>query len=159
MSRLSRTAANVPRLAPAIGLALVVLLLGAVFTLSMPDDKLWQRVVEDAGARPGLQLLEPPADWSGFEQIVFDVSNPAPRPVSIVLRILDATHDWTFADRFKQVLPLPARTRTVVRISLEAVAASPRGRRMDMTAIANVMLFTRRPVEDGELYITRVWLE
>jgi len=46
-----------------------------------------------------------------------------------------------------------------VRISLEAVAASPRGRRMDMAAIANVMFFSRRPLEQGELYVTRVWLE
>lgn len=121
------------------------------------DDSL--RISFDSGARPGLQLLEPPADWNGFGQIVIDVTNPAPRPVSLGLRILDATHDWTYADRFNQVLPLPARTRSVVRISLEAVAASPRARRMDMAAIANVMFFSRRPLEQGELYVTRVWLE
>ncbi len=131
--------------------------LPAAYARPGEDDSL--RISFDAGAHPGLQLLEPPADWSGFEQIVLDVTNPAPRPVSLVLRVLDATHDWTHADRFNQVLPLPARTRTVVRISLEAVAASPRGRRMDMAAIANVMLFTRRQVENGELYVTRVWLE
>lgn len=112
-----------------------------------------------AGVRPGVQLLEPVADWRDYQQLVIDVTNPTPQPLRVVLRILDAGHDWTHEDRFNQLLVLPARKRVEVRIALEAVAASPRGRRMDMSAIANVMLVTRKPREAGEFYITRVWLE
>jgi len=117
------------------------------------------RLSFNAGARPGVQLLEPPADWSAYQQLVIDVTNPASQPVQLVLRVFDATHDWTHEDRFNQALVIPARTRTTVRLALEAVARSPRGRRMDMTAIANVMLFAGQPLEAGELYVTRVWLE
>jgi hypothetical protein len=117
------------------------------------------RLSFNAGARPGVQLLEPVADWSSHEQLVIDVTNPASQPVQLVLRVFDATHDWTHEDRFNQALVIPARTRTTVRIALEAVATSPHGRRMDMTAIADVMLFASRPQDAGELYLTRVWLE
>ena len=124
-----------------------------------PGDADSLRLRFNAGARPGVQLLEPVADWSSHEQLVIDVTNPASQPVQLVLRIFDATHDWTHEDRFNQALVIPARTRTTVRIALEAVATSPRGRRMDMTAIADVMLFASRPLDAGELYLTRVWLE
>ncbi len=117
------------------------------------------RLSFNAGARLGVQLLEPPVDWSGYQQLVIDVTNPASQPVQLVLRVLDATHDWTHEDRFNQALVIPARTRTTVRIALEAIATSPRGRRMDMTAIADVMLFAARPLDAGELYVTRVRLE
>jgi hypothetical protein len=44
-------------------------------------------------------------------------------------------------------------------LSLPAVESSPRGRRMDMTRIANVMLFAAAPLPAGEFYITRIALE
>jgi hypothetical protein len=112
-----------------------------------------------AGARPGLQLFEPPPDWSGKDTLVIDMTNPSSRPLPLVLRILDRTHDWTHEDRFNQRLIIPAASRTSVRIALAAVASSPRERRMDMTAIADVMLFARRPLDAGDLYVTRISLE
>jgi hypothetical protein len=54
---------------------------------------------------------------------------------------------------------IPGAARTSIRISLEAVATSPAGRRMDLGAIANVMLFALQPLDTGEFYVTRVWLE
>ncbi|MGL6222622.1 MAG: VanZ family protein, partial [Steroidobacteraceae bacterium] len=45
-------AAFIPPLPPAVGRVLAVLSLAAVFTLSLPDDTLWQRVIENAGHGP-----------------------------------------------------------------------------------------------------------
>jgi hypothetical protein len=112
-----------------------------------------------AGARPAWQVMEPVHDWSRASVLVLDVTNPLPQPVRMTLRILDATHDWTHADRFNQPLVLPAATRASVRIALPAVESAPRGRRMDMTRIANVMLFAAAPLPAGEFYITRIALE
>jgi hypothetical protein len=123
------------------------------------DDGDSVRLSFGAGVRPGVQWFEPVPDWSGYSQLVLDVTNPSPVPVHFVLRVFDATHDWTHEDRFNQALVIPAGSRSTVRISLEAVAASPQSRRMDMTAIADVMLFASRPLDAGELYLTRVWLE
>lgn len=48
----SQSAVGLSRLPPAAGAALVALLLGAVFFLSLPGTTLWQRVVQDAGHGP-----------------------------------------------------------------------------------------------------------
>ena len=122
-------------------------------------DGVSMRLEFEAGARPGLQLFEPAPDWSDKDSLVIDVTNPSPRPLPLVLRVLDRTHDWSNGDRFNRRVVVPATTRTTVRIPLEAVAAAPRKRRMDMTAIADVMLFARRPLDAGDFYVTRVWLE
>ena len=76
-----------------------------------------------------------------------------------MLRILDATHDWSHEDRFNLPLVIPPRSRTTVRVALPAVEAAPATRRMDMARIANVMLFGRPPATPGALYVSRIWLE
>lgn len=117
------------------------------------------RLAFAAGASPGWQVTEPVHDWSRASVLVLDVTNPLPEPAQVMLRVFDAGHDWTNADRFNQPLVLPAAARTTVRIALPAVALSPRGRRMDMTRVADVMLFATAPLPAGELYLTRISLE
>jgi hypothetical protein len=124
-----------------------------------PGDGESMRLAFAAGARPAWQVTEPMHDWSGASVLVLDVTNPLPEPAHVMLRIFDANHDWTNADRFNQPLVLPAATRTSVRIALPAVMMSPRGRRMDMTRIADVMLFATASLPAGELYLTRIALE
>jgi hypothetical protein len=117
------------------------------------------RLTAADGARPGLRLFEPVPDWQGHDVLALDVTNPAPEPLRLSLRVLDARHDWTHADRFNQAFEIPPATRVTLRFSLEAIAAAPRGRRMDLSAIADVMLFARQPVAAGDFYVTRIWLE
>jgi uncharacterized protein YfiM (DUF2279 family) len=124
-----------------------------------PGDADSMRFEFKRGTKPGLQVLEPYPDWRSHDVLVLDLTNPSPKPAQFMLRILDATHDWSHADRFNQPLVVPGAARTTIRISLEAVATSPARRRMDMGAIANVMLFARQPLDTGEFYVTRVWLE
>ena len=104
-------------------------------------------------------MLEPYPDWRNHDTLVFDVTNPSPAAAQFKLRIFDATHDWSNADRFNQPVLIPGAARTTIRISLEAVATSPAGRRMDMGAITNVMLFALQPLDTDAFYVTRVWLE
>ena len=124
-----------------------------------PGDTDSVRLEFKPGATPGLQVFEPYPDWRNHDVLVLDVTNPSPQPAQFMLRILDATHDWSHADRFNQPIVIPGAARTTIRISLEAVATSPARRRMDMGAIANVMLFARQPLDTDELYVTRIWLE
>ena len=124
-----------------------------------PGDADSVRLEFKPGARPGLQLLEPSPDWRKHDVLVLDVTNPSPQPAQFMLRILDATHDWSNADRFNQPIVMPGAARTTIRISLEAIATSPASRRMDMGAIANVMLFALQPLDTGEFYVTRIGLE
>jgi VanZ family protein len=108
---------------------------------------------------PAVQVLEPQGDWRAYSVIAVDLTNAGPSELSLVLRILDATHDWSHEDRFNLPLVIPAQTRTTVRVALPAVEAAPATRRMDMARIANVMLFGRPPAAPGALYVSRVWLE
>ena len=108
---------------------------------------------------PAVQVVEPLGDWRAFSVIAVDLTNAGASELSLVLRILDATHDWSHEDRFNLPLVIPPRTRTTVRIALPAVEAAPATRRMDMARIANVMIFGRPPAAPGVLYVSRVWLE
>lgn len=111
------------------------------------------------GGTPALQLTEPFPDWRRFEVLAVDATNTGSTPASLMVRIIDSRHDWMPSDRFNLPVVIPAATRTTVRISLEAVAASPATRRMDLGAIRSVMIYAQRPLDAGELYFTRVWLE
>jgi hypothetical protein len=117
------------------------------------------RVRYDAHRHPAVQITEPSRDWGGFSAIVLDVTNPADVDLRLVLRILDADHDWSHEDRFNQVLTVPATTRRTIRIPLETVRLAPQDRPMDLSRIANVMIFGLGPVARGELYVSRLWLE
>lgn len=111
------------------------------------------------GGTPALQLTEPYPDWRRYEVLAIDATNPGATPASLVVRIIDDGHDWSSTDRFNLPVVIPAATRTTVRVSLEAVAASPATRRMDLGAIRNVVIYARRPLDGSELYFTRVWLD
>jgi hypothetical protein len=113
----------------------------------------------DPAHPPAVQITEPSPDWRGFNVIEVDLTNAGPVELALVLRILDATHDWTHEDRANLPLAIPPRTRTTVRVALEAVESAPARRRMDMARIANVMIFGRPPAAGGALYVSRIRLE
>ena len=126
----------------------------------MPEaDDTALRLSFTPGTRPALELEEPAPDWRGYDTLKLDLTNPAGQPLRFTLRIHDATHDNSHTDRFNTPVTIPARSRVTVQVSLEAVASAPRGRRMDMAAVRNVMLFSRRPMPGTEFYVSRLWLE
>jgi hypothetical protein len=124
-----------------------------------PGDSDSVRLEFMPGTRPGLQVFEPYPDWRDYDVLAMDVTNPSSQAAVLMIRILDAAHDWTHEDRFNQRVEIPSATRVTLRISLEAVAASPAHRRMDMGSVANLMLFARRPLDSDGFYVTRIWLE
>ena len=111
------------------------------------------------GPASGLQVFEPAHDWRGYRAVAVDLTNPGVEPLPLVLRIVDATTDWATWDRLNQVLTVPPRTRLTVRVPLDAVERAPRGRRMNLAAIADVMLFVPRPTQGRTFYVSRIWLE
>jgi hypothetical protein len=113
----------------------------------------------DPSHPPAVQILEPSPDWRGFDVVAVDLTNAGPVDLSLVLRIHDVTHDWTHADRANLPLVIPARTRTTVRVALDAVEHAPAARRMDLARIDNVMVFGRPPAGAGALYVSGIRLE
>ena len=117
------------------------------------------RLGYDAQHWPAVQVAEPSPDWRGYAVIAVDITNPAATELHLVLRIFDATHDWTHEDRLNLPLVIAPRTRTTVRVALAEVEAAPAQRRMDLARIADVMLYGEPAAEPGVLYVSRVWLE
>jgi len=123
------------------------------------DGETALRLAYEAGHPPAVQVVEPSRDWRGYGVVAVDLTNAGDAELTMVLRILDAGHDWSHEDRLNLPLVIPPRTRTTVRVALAAVEAAPAARRMEMARIANVMLFGRGTAAPGELYVSRIWLE
>ena len=117
------------------------------------------RLGYDAQHWPAVQVAEPSPDWRGYSVVAVDITNPAATELHLVLRIFDATHDWTHEDRLNLPLVIAPRARTTVRVALAEVEAAPAQRRMDLARIADVMLYGEPAAEPGVLYVSRVWLE
>jgi hypothetical protein len=117
------------------------------------------RIRYDAHRPPAVQITEPRPDWAGFRALTLDVTNSADVDLHLVLRILDADHDWSPEDRLNLPLTVSAATRSTIRIPLQTVRLAPQDRPMDLTRIANVMIFGHGPLAAGELYVSRLWLE
>jgi len=126
---------------------------------AQPGGESALRLDYDAGHPPAVQVVEPSRDWRGYGVIAVDLTNAGDTELTLVLRILDAAHDWSHEDRLNLPLVIAPRTRTTVRVALGAVESAPATRRMDMSRIANVMLFGRGVAAPGELYGSRIWLE
>ena len=123
-----------------------------------PDDRAL-RITYDDGHAPAMQITEPNPDWRGYAVVAVDITNPAAHALQVTFRVHDASHDWTHEDRFNKPLSIPPQTRTVVRVPLSDIEAAPERRAMDLSRIANVMLFGREAQGSGELYVSRIWLE
>ncbi len=113
----------------------------------------------DAQDAPAVQNLEPNGDWRGYSVVALDLTNSSASELQLTLRIFDATHDGSPEDRLNLPLVIAPRTRTVMRVAMSAVESAPAGRPMDLSRVANVMLFGRKGEVPGELYLSRLWLE
>jgi hypothetical protein len=111
------------------------------------------------GAGPAFEMQEPVPDWRGHQFLALDLTNPNPQPLNFVLRILDARHDWAHEDRLNLPVILPASSRSTLRLSLQELRKAPRGREMDLGAIANVMLYSAGPQDGDALYVNSIRLE
>lgn len=111
---------------------------------------------------PGFALSEPYPDWSGYETLLMTAENRGTGFLQMRLRIHDATHDEQMDDRFNTTLALAPGERQEFRIPLEAVAALPNGRTLDLRAVAGLVMFrpvTAAPDAAGEIWIHRIALE
>jgi hypothetical protein len=88
----------------------------------------------------GVTLDEPYPDWSGFERLVFTISNPSSAPLEITIRVHDHWHDQRYEDRFNRLFPVAPGTHRI-EIPLEAITHAPRTRDLDLTRVRGIALF------------------
>ena len=85
-----------------------------------------------------MTLGAPPADWRGYRALALDVH--VDRAVSLVLKVVDAAHDGTYADRFHRTFDLAPGGHALV-VPLVEVEAGPAARRLALGRVAGVQLF------------------
>ena len=124
-----------------------------------PGDGASLHVQFDRAMYPGIDLFEPSPDWRGFSDMAIDITNPGASTLNFTLRINDQAHDQSFDDRLNLPIAIPPGVRTTVRVALTTVESAPRGRHMDLSRIASVMLFSHGPPDGAAFYVSRIWLE
>lgn len=126
------------------------------------EDPQSLRIRIRGGKFPRIALIEPQPDWRGYSRLMLDITNSEDRPLMLTLRVHDLEHDnLRAADRFNRKFTLAASERRVLSFPLADIAASPAGRRMDMSRIASVIVFGKNnsDLTGREYYLTRLWLE
>ena len=109
----------------------------------------------------GIALFHFPKDWRGYRQLHFSVYNPLQVPLELNCRIHDTTHKRRYGpyeDRFNTQFSLRPGWNDL-SVSLQQVAAAPKGRAMDMANIAGFGLFVVEQKEAIAIFLDHVYLE
>ena len=100
-------------------------------------------------------------DWSAYQTLAMDIYIPGKEPLRLTLRVNDRQHNRNgnaYNDRFNQSLVL-APGWNLLRFALADIANAPQGRRMDLSQITNVTLFSKDLPEGRRAYWDNVRLE
>ncbi|WP_045859304.1 VanZ family protein [Teredinibacter purpureus] len=106
---------------------------------------------------PGMTLREVRRDWSGYESFSFDVYNPQPSDVMLVMRIHDEAHKNKHNDRFNRTIMLAPGAHHI-EIPLVKVKLAPKDREMNMQRIETVMFYSYQLETELILYFDNVRL-
>jgi len=107
---------------------------------------------------PGVSMHEPYPDWSGFNTLRFDVYSELSKPVDLILRIDDISHNNQHRDRFNRTFSVQPGLNQIA-VPLSDIRNAPSGRDLDLQEITQMILFSRRPEEPFTLYLSEIWLE
>ena len=110
------------------------------------------------GRYPGFALEYFPGDWRGYRHLVLAAANPAGAPLPMVIRIDDEQHNQHFDDRFNARFVL-APGWNEIRVPLAEVEAAPRGRRLDLSRVEQVIVFSHGLRERRDLVLESLRLE
>ncbi len=114
------------------------------------------RVELRPGEYPGA-ALDPPANWSRYEELRLDVFLDAGPPLPLIVKIEDRLHNLEPEDRFDRLFQLePGENH--LRIPLADVAAAPRERAMDLSQIAFMQIFTLDLEHPRTIYLDNIRL-
>ena len=136
-------------------------------------DGVWAlRVDLVPGEYPGVTMIWPTADWSAYDELVFDVTIPERdakgemaviadedrKPLTLILKVEDTNHNGEYEDRFHRALELkPGRHE--IRVALSEIEIAPRSRALDLRDVARIQLFLNNPKQARTLFLDHFRLE
>ncbi len=145
-------------------------------TLFALDGSWWERVLIEEGhsrltpsrspARldlepagyPGITFNEPYPDWRGYRFLVLTIASDLDVPLTMAIRIHDATHNRRFEDRFNRRLTVEPG-QNVYRIPVDEIRRAPRGREIDLRRIRGILIFAANLDRPAHVYLGPLRLE
>ncbi len=112
----------------------------------------------------GAGLKDFPRDWSAYRTLSLQVFNPVQQPLLLHFRIHDQyhtshknPHNNGYSDRFNASFKLKSGWNTL-QVSLAKVVQAPKGRLLDLTHIAGMLVFVGKLPEPRTIYLDDVKL-
>lgn len=110
----------------------------------------------------GLRFM--PSDWSGFNSLNLRIINPDGKlkPLDLTIRIHDQEHEtgvnpYQYRDRFNTRVQLDQLFNDI-KIDLAEVESRPRNRKMDLTRISDISLFTVSLKQQQTIFLDEIYL-
>lgn len=110
------------------------------------------------GEYPGIAIVEPYPDWSGYESFDFIVFSELEYPVLLSVRIEDSMHNENYSDRFNRTITVYPGLSDI-SILLDDIRKGPATRDMDMADIQAIHIFVHNPDKEFALYFDDFRLE
>lgn len=92
------------------------------------------------GKYSSVSLTSFAGDWSGYKELVFELVNKQATELPITIRVHDYLHDNRYDDRYNKTFKLPSGVSSISINTLD-IYKSPKGRNMDLSNIASILLF------------------
>lgn len=103
------------------------------------------RVVPDGSGRyAGISFVELPGNWAQFQSLEFLVAAESSALGELTIRIHDRAHNGDYADRFNRSFDVGVEVRRV-RIDLDEIRSAPRSRSLDLSRVAEIVVFSSAP--------------
>jgi len=112
------------------------------------------------GIYPSISLVHMKSDWRGYKQLSLSVYSISQQDISFEIKVHDKYHTHSrggYGDRFNRNITLK-HGWNFITIPLSEIAASPKGRFMDMSKINKISLFTHKLLQPTTLYIDDIRL-
>jgi VanZ family protein len=116
------------------------------------------RVTFGGAPYAGIDLEEPYPDWRMAHALVLDLRNSGDLDLPLAVRVHDRAHNHQFRDRFNRDFTLRAHERLEIAIPIAEIEHAPAGRLMNLSRIAEVIVFRDRGTMEGSFEVERILL-
>lgn len=96
--------------------------------------------------------------WTGYKYLYLEIFSTLAQPVPITLRVNDVQHNFDSADRFNTTVEIQPGAN-LLTIPLTDIENAPHGRKMDMSSIASIILFTSISTDKQMLFLDNIQLK
>ena len=111
-----------------------------------------------SGRWPGVAFHDLWPDWRGYSTLIIKISFDEATPLELNIRVHDRDHNNEHTDRYNNTFTLQPGVQEL-GISLNTIEKAPRDRLMDMSQIAEIILFGRASDAGRTFRIQEIRLE